>query len=108
MEEVAPWTAFKKGSDAEKHAAAAALVAVLEAVRIVALIMSPVTPGLSSRIYAGLGMSPEQFDCLRWSDVQWGGLPEGQSMPKPQPVFARIEADPVTDVSVSAVSMAAQ
>ena len=108
MEEVAPWTAFKKGSDAEKDAAASALVAVLEAVRIVAVMMSPVTPGLSGRIYAGLGMSAEQFERLRWGDVQWGGLPEGQTMPKPQPVFARIEADPVTDVSVSAVSMAAQ
>ena len=108
MEEVAPWTAFKKGSDAEKDAAAAALVAVLEAVRIVAVMMSPVTPGLSSRIYAGLGMNSEQFERLRWGDVQWGGLPNGQTMPKPLPVFARIEADPVNDVSVSAVSMAAQ
>ena len=108
MEEVAPWTAFKKGSDAEKDAAASALVAVLEAVRIVAVMMSPVTPGLSSRIYAGLGMSPEQFERLRWGDVQWGGLLEGQTMPKPQPVFARMQADPVTDVSMSTVSMPAQ
>ena len=108
MEEVAPWTAFKKGDGAEKDAAAAALVAVLEAVRIVAVMMSPVTPGLCSRIYAGLGMSPEQFERLGWGDVQWGGLPDGQTMPKPQPVFARIEAEPVTKAALGNVSMAAQ
>ena len=108
MEEVAPWTAFKKGSGAEKDAAAAALVAVLEAVRIVAVMMSPVTPGLSSRIYAGLGMSPEQIERLRWGDARWGELPEGQTMPKPNPVFARIDADPVTEAAHSDVSMAAQ
>ena len=108
MEEVAPWTAFKKGSGAEKDSAAAALVAVLEAVRIVAVMMSPVTPGLSSRIYAGLGMSPEHFERLRWANAQWGELPEGQTMPKPQPVFARIEADPVTEAALSDVSIATQ
>jgi methionyl-tRNA synthetase len=96
-----------QGDDAQKEEAAAALVAVLEAVRVVSVIMCPVTPGLSSRIYAGLGMTPEQYEGLRWSDVQWGGLPKGQAMPKPQPVFARLEGDFVTEPAPGKVAVAA-
>lgn len=96
-----------QGDDAQKEAAAAALVAVLEAVRIVSVVMCPVTPGLSSRIYAGLGMTAEDYEGLRWSNAQWGGLPEGQTMPKPQPVFARIEGDFVTEAPPSKVAVAA-
>ena len=87
--------------------AAAALVAVLEAVRVVAVLMCPVTPALSSRICAGLGMTPEQYEGLRWSDAQWGGLPAGQVMPKPQPVFARLEADLVTEAAPGKAAVAA-
>ena len=94
-------------NDAQKEAAAAALVAVLEAVRIVAVIMCPVTPALSSRVYDGLGMSAEQYESLRWSSVQWGGLSEGQVMPKPQPVFARLEGDLVTEAAPGKAAVAA-
>jgi len=96
-----------QGNDAQKEAAAAALVAVLEAVRIVAVIMCPVTPAMSSRVYAGLGMSAEQYESLRWSSVQWGGLSEGQVMPKPQPVFARLEGDLVTEAAPGKAAVAA-
>lgn len=99
--------AAMQGVEAEKEAAAAALVAVLEAVRIVAVIMCPVTPALSSRIYAGLGMTAEQYDGLRWEDAQWGGLPDMQVMPKPQPVFARLEGDFVTEAAPGKVAVAA-
>lgn len=96
-----------QGDEAEKEAAAAALVAVLEAVRVVAVIMCPVTPALSSRIYAGLGMTAEQYESLRWGDSEWGGLPAGQVMPKPQPVFARLEGDLVTEAAPGKVAVAA-
>ncbi|EIE27159.1 methionyl-tRNA synthetase [Coccomyxa subellipsoidea C-169] len=101
MEQMAPWTAFKKGTDEEKRAAELALVAVLEAVRIVAVLLSPVTPRLSSEIYGALGYGPEAYEGLSWGDASWGGLPKGQATPPPKPVFARLEGDFVTEVAAS-------
>lgn len=38
---------------------------------------------------------------LQWErDVQWGGLQEGASFPKPKPVFQRIE-DPAPDAKTA-------
>eukprot|EP00899_Mesostigma_viride_P018710 jgi/Mesvir1/26840/Mv20593-RA.2 len=66
LEERAPWSKFKKGTEEEKKAAAMDLVAVLEAVRIVAVILSPVTPTLVQKMYRQLGFSEEQFAGLQW------------------------------------------
>ncbi len=76
-------------------------MAVLEAVRIVAVLLSPVTPRLSSEIYGALGYGPEAYKGLSWGDASWGGLPEGQATPPPKPVFARLEGDFVTEVAAS-------
>ena len=46
-----------QGTGEEKAEAAKVLVAVLEAVRIVAVLLWPVTPQLSARILAQLGLS---------------------------------------------------
>ncbi len=51
-----------QGTDEEKAEAAAVLVAVLEAVRVVAVGLAPITPGLAGRIYQQLGYTPEQFE----------------------------------------------
>lgn len=90
MDERAPWSLFKKGSEASDDAAKV-LVIILETARIIAVALSPVAPQLSSRIYAQLGYSEDQFDTMAWSDTRWGGLKAGQVMAQPQPVFARIE-----------------
>lgn len=97
LEETAPWSAFKKGSEEDKAAAAAVLVAVLEAVRVVAVLLSPVTPGLSARIYQQLGFTQQQFEALSWADAEWGALRAGHATPQPQPVMQRLEGDFVTE-----------
>jgi methionyl-tRNA synthetase len=107
LEETAPWTAFKKGSEEEKAEAAAVLAAVLEAVRIVAVLLSPVTPALSSRIYRQLGLSAEQYAELTWADTEWGGLRQGHATPPPQPVMARLEGELVCEAA-GAAPVAAQ
>ncbi|XP_010030992.2 methionine--tRNA ligase, chloroplastic/mitochondrial [Eucalyptus grandis] len=90
IDERAPWSLFKQGG-AASEAAAKDLVIVLEAMRIIAVALSPVTPRLCLRIYEQLGYSADQFNTATWSDTRWGGLKGGQVMAQPKPVFARIE-----------------
>lgn len=100
LEETAPWTAFKKGDDTAKAEAAASLVAVLEAVRIVAVMLSPVTPALSRRIYDQLGLGAAALDAARWDEATaWGGLAAGHATATPEPVFTRLEGDYVTEAA---------
>ena len=49
------------------------LLEVLEAARIVAIMLSPVAPALARLIYLQLGFSDEDFANLSWQDTQWGG-----------------------------------
>ncbi|KAF7827449.1 methionine--tRNA ligase, chloroplastic/mitochondrial [Senna tora] len=90
MDERAPWSLFKQGG-AASEAAAKDLVIILEAMRIIAIALSPITPSLSWRIYAQLGYSRDQFEAATWGETKWGGLKGGQVMAQPKPVFARIE-----------------
>ncbi|EEF33920.1 methionine-tRNA synthetase, putative [Ricinus communis] len=90
MDERAPWSLFKQGG-AASEAAAKDLVIILEAMRIIAIALSPVSPSLCWRIYAQLGYSKDHFNTLTWSETKWGGLKGGQVMAQPKPVFARIE-----------------
>lgn len=80
-----------QGSDADKAAAGVVLVAVLEALRVVAVLLSPVTPRSSASLYAALGLPEAAYAALRWSDTAWGALAAGHGFPKPKPLFARIE-----------------
>ena len=103
LEEVAPWTAFKKGDEEAKAEAAAALAGVLEAVRIVAVMLSPVTPSLSARIYGQLGLQwgsgggSSDVAAVSWNvGTQWGGLKQGHETATPSPVFTRLEGEYVT------------
>ncbi|PSC70792.1 methionine-tRNA mitochondrial [Micractinium conductrix] len=106
LEETAPWTAFKKGDEQRKADAAAVLAAVLEAVRVVAVLLSPVTPALSTRIYTQLGFSEQQAAALSWADTEWGTLRAGHATPQPQPVMQRLEGDFVTEPVPAAATAA--
>lgn len=111
LEQTAPWTAFKKGSDAEREAAGRVLVVVLEASRILAVALSPVTPALSARVYAQLGLGGEPLEGrVTWAaDTAWGGLTAGTQTADPAPVFARIDdtVQYVTEPAPSAATAAA-
>ena len=43
---------------------------ILEAMRIIAIALSPVTPSLSWRIYGQLGYSRDQFDAATWVSLK--------------------------------------
>ena len=62
-----------QGSADEKEQAALELLEVLEAVRVVAVLLSPITPALSRIIYQQLGYTDADFQAVSWADTQWGG-----------------------------------
>ncbi|KAL0370683.1 UNVERIFIED_CONTAM: Methionine--tRNA ligase, chloroplastic/mitochondrial [Sesamum angustifolium] len=92
IDEKAPWSLFKQG-ESGFETASKDLVIVLEAIRIVAIALSPITPSLSLRIYTQLGYSEDQFNAVSWSETRWGGLKFGHITTEPKPVFARIELE---------------
>lgn len=65
IDEHAPWSLFKKGGTSF-DSAAKDLVIILEAMRIIAVALSPVAPNLCLRIYQQLGYTPEQFNATTW------------------------------------------
>ncbi|XP_020088363.1 methionine--tRNA ligase, chloroplastic/mitochondrial [Ananas comosus] len=92
IDEHAPWSGFKQGGTSSEMAAKD-LVIILEAMRIIAIALSPITPSLCWRIFSQLGFSEDQLGALTWSDTDWGRLRAGHIMPDPKPVFARIETE---------------
>ncbi|KAL6571489.1 Methionine--tRNA ligase, chloroplastic/mitochondrial [Orobanche hederae] len=88
----APWSLFKQGGSGFETASKD-IVNVLEAMRIVAIAIAPITPSLALRIYTQLGYSEDQFNAATWNDTRWGGLKHGQITSQPTPVFARIERE---------------
>lgn len=95
--EVAPWAKFKAGSsDEDKRVALREMLVMAEGVRICAVLLSPLTPGLSGKILAELSVALAGGRCPQWSDTAWcwDALPGLASGSKPQPVFQRIDVDP--------------
>jgi len=95
IDEQAPWSLYKQG---QHSAVERILYTVLEAVRLSAYLLSPITPDLSTSIYKQLGFS------INFSDQslihvsapysihsKWGILPFDQVLEDPQPVFQKLE-----------------
>jgi methionyl-tRNA synthetase len=89
IEDRQPWALNKSGETAKT---AAVLGDCLEALRIVALLASPVIPNASAELWRRLGLegTPEQ---QRLPDAAtWGRLPAGSRLEKGAPLFPRFEA----------------
>jgi len=92
IEETAPWKRMKDGQTKD---VAEILYDLVDRLRIIAILISPVLPK------AAHGM----FDQLNWkmdlsgqearfslAEAEWGKLPDGHVVGKPTPLFPRIEA----------------
>ena len=90
LNEQAPWSRMKQEGTREQ--VAADLYAVLEAARIVALLLAPLLPELSGRMLQQLGQ-PEPCAGHWEASLVWGGLQPGATLPEPSPVMARLELD---------------
>ena len=62
-----------QGSPEEKEQASLVLLEVLEAARVVAVMLTPIAPALARLVYLQLGFTDQEFESLTWADVQWGG-----------------------------------
>ena len=95
LDDEAPWSLYKKG---EQEAVNIIVYSVLESVRLAAYFLSPIIPGLSTKIYQQLGFDAD-FDVLdKISQVlpfeeqsQWGVLPLNQALRAAKPIFQKLE-----------------
>ena len=94
----APWKQMK--TEGNQEAVGSDLYAVLETSRIVAVLLAPLLPELSSRMLQQLGQeelasgSGCRIDPGLWpATLAWGGLTAGQPLPEPTPVMQRLELD---------------
>ena len=85
IEIAAPW---KLAKDAERaEALDHALFVLAEALRIIAILISPVMPKAAAEILHQLNFKGEYM----LTDASWGGLPAKHELGKPVPLFPRIE-----------------
>lgn len=67
----------------------------MEALRTVAVLISPFMPDTANRIRQQMGLD-ESFSAQGLDTVaEWGGLPSGVSIRKPEPIFPRKDTKPV-------------
>lgn len=89
LNDTAPWSRMKQPG--QESAVAIDLYAVLEAARLVGVLLAPLLPDLSARILEQLG-GPQTSE--PWEQqLVWGGLTPGTPLPKPSPVMQRLELD---------------
>ena len=89
IEESEPWKLNKAGDAA---AIAAVLGDCLEALRIVALLASPVIPRAAAELWRRLGLPGTPEDQRLPEAAAWGLLPAGAALEKGEPLFPRLES----------------
>jgi len=62
----------------------------LEALRIVAILVSPAVPATARTIWSRIGLAGEVTDQRVGTDLAWGGYPGGLTVTKGDPLFPRI------------------
>ncbi|MEB3161470.1 MAG: methionine--tRNA ligase [Synechocystis sp.] len=101
IDDMAPWKLFKQGNQREVEEI---LYSVLESIRLAGYLLSPIVPGLSTKIYQQLGFERD-FDQWRSPLEQgeefnrhqsWGHFTANHNLPPAQPIFSKLEL-PETD-----------
>jgi methionyl-tRNA synthetase len=85
----APWALAKDPSRRERLGTV--LYSVLEAARICVLLSVPSLPVAAQRMWEALGCEGAVEKAVLSTAGQWGGLPEGATLPRSAVVFPRIE-----------------
>jgi methionyl-tRNA synthetase len=94
VEESAPWKLAKDPSKAEELARV--LYVLTEAIRIIAIWVSPIMPRAAHKIFDQLNWEMElsgKEERFSLANAEWGGLPDNHVVGKPVPLFPRIETN---------------
>jgi methionyl-tRNA synthetase len=94
VEAAAPWKLAKGSDKLSKTTLSAVLYSLTETLRIVAILISPVTPRAAHGIFDQLNWKMESSgkeERFSLADAEWGKLPNGHVVGKPVPLFPRIE-----------------
>ncbi len=99
IDEEAPWTALKQN---RLERAGTILYNTLEALRVATILLSPVLPTATQRVWDQLGVTAA-LSTQRPDDAhRWGGLPAGLQVRPGAPIFPRIDTRRKPVVSAAA------
>ncbi|MBI4551812.1 MAG: methionine--tRNA ligase [Candidatus Latescibacteria bacterium] len=90
-----PWRTRKTAPDR----CAATLYVCAQAVRSLAILMAPITPFSSEKVWTMLAL-PGRVDTQRWDNAADQGVPAGHQIGKPEILFTKIE-DAVIDAQIA-------
>ena len=89
VEEVAPWQLAK--DDSNRRRLEVVLYQLADALRLMALMVSPITPQAAQELWARLGKHGRVADQTLDEQARWGLLEEGAEIRLGTPLFPRIE-----------------
>lgn len=98
MDEVAPWRVAKEGKDDRLNTI---LYTLLEAIRLISLLIYPVMPSSSKEMRHQLGLKGkwERGDFI--NKGSWGMIRPGTKVKEPEPIFPRIDVKKREEKAVS-------
>jgi len=96
IDNVQPWKLAKSSLDQDALQLDAILYGLVDVIRVIAILLSPVLPKAAHGIFDQLNWKMElsgKEERFRLDDAKWGGLPDGHVVGKPVPLFPRIETE---------------
>jgi len=94
IEDTAPWRLAKEPDEDTRDQLDTVLYTLVESLRIIAILISPVMPKAAQGILDQLNWKMElsgKEERFSLADAEWGRLPDGHVVGKPVPLFPRIE-----------------
>jgi methionyl-tRNA synthetase len=91
-----PWTLGKKKDDESQRRLDEILYSSAETLRIVSVLLKPVLPEITEKIWAQLGMREKLID-QRIDTLDWGGLTAGQAVGEAAQIFPRLDLKETVD-----------
>lgn len=94
--ERAPWVLAKKQDPESRAVLAATLYNVAEALRFICVLVHPVMPDATQKLWSQLGMTTD-LATTNPTTLAWGDLPAGQKIQPAEGIFPRIDAKTAID-----------
>ena len=91
IDDVAPWALNKEG---KKEELATVLYNMVEVLRLVTVMVSPVMPSLLQKVWSQLGID-DRADLSTWDSLTWGMFPANTKINRGEPLFPRIDIDAI-------------